>query len=64
MISAGQNIQILANIQEMVSNTLRVMSMGMRHVSKDAGSHLPTSKISKDPSFDVHQQINQGHRNF
>ena len=33
----------------MVTNTLRVMSMGIRQVLKDAGSHLPTfnKKIQK-----------------
>jgi hypothetical protein len=32
----------MADTQEIVTNTLRVMSMGIRQVSRDAGSHLPT----------------------
>jgi hypothetical protein len=48
-ISAGRSIQILADTREMVTDTLRVMSMGIRQVSRDAGLHLPTfnSKIQK-----------------
>jgi hypothetical protein len=55
----------MANTWEMVTNTLWVMSMGIMQVSKDACSHLPTfNKNSKDPPFDVHQQINRGHQNL
>jgi hypothetical protein len=40
-ISAARSIKILANTREMVTNTLWVMSMGIRQVSRDADSHLP-----------------------
>jgi hypothetical protein len=41
-ISAGRSIQILADTREMVTGPLRVMSMGIRQVSRDEGSHLLT----------------------
>jgi hypothetical protein len=48
-ISVGRNIQILADTQDMVTDTLRVTSTGIMQVWRDAGLHLPTfnQKIQK-----------------
>jgi hypothetical protein len=61
-ILARRNIQILANIWEMLTDTLRGMSMGIRQVLRDVDLQLCTSQHSiqnsKDLPLDAHQQIN------
>ena len=46
-ILAGRSIQILANTEEMVTDTLRVMSIGIMQVLRDTSSHLPTFNSKK-----------------